>query len=221
MRFEQRRSSNPIRRCASGTRLRGPNDSRRIVAAPGAARPPSPEANFAPLDRLLQAAYHATMRPASFFAPVASILKAVAHRHGIETPLFEHRLRRRWSEIVGDQLAAHTRPDLIRFKKLYLIVENSVWLQQLTFLKPALLEKINEAAGSQLVSDIIFRVGEISSEPQEAHRHDDEDPRPADPSPESLAQAAAHAAAVKDPDLRARLIVVMAQALSLRRPPSK
>src|SRR5439155_22659162 len=107
------------------------------------------------------------------------------------------------------------------FKKLYLIVENSVWLQQLTFLKPTLLEKINQEAGSQLVSDIILRVGEISSEPQEAHGQDDEDPRLTDPSPESLAQAADHAAAVKDPDLRARLIVVMAQALSLRRPSSK
>ena len=106
------------------------------------------------------------MRPASFFAPVASILKAVAHRHGIETPLFEHRLRRRWSEIVGDQLAAHTRPDLIRFKKLYLIVENSVWLQQLTFLKPTLIEKINAAAGGPVVSDIVLRVGELARAPR-------------------------------------------------------
>lgn len=161
------------------------------------------------------------MRRGSFFAPISSILTNLAPRFGMEAKLLEWRLRRHWSEIAGEQIASHTRPDQIRFKKLYLIVENSVWLQQLTFLKPALLEKINEAAGSQLVSDIIFRVGEISSEPQEAHGHDDEDPRLADPSPESLAQAAAHAAAVKDPDLRERLIVVMAQALSLRRPPSK
>ena len=140
----------------------------------------------------------------------------------MEAKLLEWRLRRHWSDIAGEQIASHTRPDQIRFKKLYLIVENSVWLQQLTFLKPTLLEKINEAAGSQIVSDIIFRVGEVSSEPREVQRLDDEVPRLADPSPETLAQAAAHAAAVKDPDLRARLIAVMAQALSLRgRPPSK
>ena len=161
------------------------------------------------------------MRRGGFFAPVSSILTNLAPRFGMEAKLLEWRLRRHWPEIAGEQIASHTRPDQIRFKKLYLIVENSVWLQQLTFLKPTLLEKINQEAGSQFVSDIILRVGEISSEPQEAHRQDDEDPRLADPSPESLAQAAAHAAAVKDPDLRARLMAVMARALSLRGgPPS-
>lgn len=134
----------------------------------------------------------------------------------------EWRLRRHWLEIAGEQIAAHTRPDQIRFKKLYLIVGNSVWLQQLMFLKPTLLEKINEAAGSQLVSDIVFRVGEILSEPREMQGHDDEAPQLVDPSSETIAQAAAHAVSVKDPDLRARLVAVMAQALSFRdRPPSK
>lgn len=156
------------------------------------------------------------MRRGSFFASVSSILTNIAPRFGMEAKLMEWRLRRHWLEIAGEQIAAHTRPDQIRFKKLYLIVGNSVWLQQLMFLKPTLLEKINEAAGSQLVSDIMFRVGEVSSEPREVQGHDDEAPRQVDPSPESLAQATTHAAAVKDPDLRARLIAVMAQALSLR-----
>ncbi len=156
------------------------------------------------------------MRRGSFFASVSSILTNLAPRLGMEAKLLEWRLRRHWSEIAGEQIAAHTRPEQIRFKKLYLIVENSVWLQQLTFLKPTLLEKITEAAGSQLVSDIIFRVGEIASEPREAHRHNDEPLRLADPSPESLDQAAAHAVSVKDPDLRARLIAVMANALAWR-----
>ena len=161
------------------------------------------------------------MRRGSFFAPVSSILTNLAPRFGMEAKLLEWRLRRHWSDIAGEQIAMHTRPDQIRFKKLYLIVGNSVWLHQLTFLKPTLLERINEAAGSQLVSDIIFRVGEVSSEPREVQKLDDEALRMTDPSPESLAQAAAHAAAVKDPDLRARLIAVMAQALSLRGgPPS-
>jgi len=171
------------------------------------------------LDPSLPSAYHATMRPSSFFAPVASILKAVAHRHGIETPLFEHRLRRRWSEIVGDQLAAHTRPDLIRFKKLYLIVENSIWLQQLTFLKPTLIAKINAAADGPVVSDIVLRVGEIARAPREGERQmGGGDPDEAGATPESVAQAAARAATVKDPELRELLTMVIANAPSPRPP---
>ncbi|MCH7566792.1 MAG: DUF721 domain-containing protein [Nitrospirae bacterium] len=100
------------------------------------------------------------------FDSVASILRSVLRRHGLGTKLLEYRLQQRWPEIAGEQIATHTRPDQIRFKKLYLIVDNSVWLQQLTFLKPALLEKIHAAAGSlegQGVTDIVFRVGEVSS----------------------------------------------------------
>lgn len=156
------------------------------------------------------------MRPTSFFASLASILKAVAHRHGIETPLFEHRLRRRWPEIVGDQLAAHTRPDLIRFKKLYLIVENSVWLQQLTFLKPTLIEKINAAADGPVVSDIVLRVGEIRREGKEVrgskceveHRTSN-----LEPSATIREEAETRAAAVTDPELREHLTMVIANAL--------
>src|SRR5436309_16138294 len=103
------------------------------------------------------------MRRGSFFAPVSSILTNLAPRFGMEAKLLEWRLRRHWHEIAGDQIASHTRPDQIRFKKLYLTVENSVSLQQITFLKPALLEKINETPSSQLISDIIFRFIAVSS----------------------------------------------------------
>lgn len=159
------------------------------------------------------------MRPTSFFASIASILKAVVHRHGIETPLFEYRLRRRWSEIVGEQLAAHTRPDQIRFKKLYLIVENSVWLQQLTFLKPTLIEKINAWADGPILSDILLRVGEIRREREEVRRarfEGEQRTSNVEHSTSLREEAETHAAAVTDPELRERLTMVIANALSPR-----
>ena len=159
------------------------------------------------------------MRPSSFFASIASVLKAIAHRHGIETPLFEHRLRRRWPEVVGEQLAAHTRPDQIRYKKLYLIVESSVWLQQLTFLKPTLVEKINAAADGPVVSDIVLRVGEIRREREDVRRAMfDVELRTSnfEPSAPLREEAETHAASVTDPELRERLTMVIANALSTR-----
>lgn len=61
-------------------------------------------------------------------------------------------------------MASHTWPAQIRFKKLYLIVRNSVWLQQLTFLKPVLLAKLQAESGTGSITDIAFRVGEIPGE---------------------------------------------------------
>lgn len=149
-----------------------------------------------------------------------TILAGLAHRLGLESKLFEARLRRSWREPAGEAIAAHTRPDQVRFKKLYIHVQNSVWLQQLTFLKPVLLQKVNALAGQPLVTDIVLRIGEGFTEyadaaPLEASKA----PEPA-PSPELLAETARHTASIHDPSLREQLATVIAHALSRRDPPS-
>jgi len=166
----------------------------------------------------------------SFFDSVASVLSSIARRHGMESKLLEHKLLRNWHEIAGEPVASHTRPDHIRFKKLYLVVENSVWLQHLTFLKPELIGKINEAAGSGMITDVVLRVGSVAGKEEVRSSKFEVEPETPDHElrtsnlepPASLQEeAAAHAAAVTDPELRARLANVMAHALSQRQPPSK
>ena len=101
------------------------------------------------------------MRPSGSLDSFSIILSGLAKRLGLQTHLFEVRLQQQWREIIGEPVGSHTWPVQVRFKKLYLIVRNSVWLQQLMFLKPTLLAKVNEQAGSELITDIAFRVGEI------------------------------------------------------------
>ncbi|MGC3974067.1 MAG: DUF721 domain-containing protein [Nitrospira sp.] len=160
------------------------------------------------------------MRGQSRLDSFGTILAGVAHRLGLESKLFEARLRRHWPEIVGEPIATHTRPDQIRFKKLHVYVHNSVWLQQLTFLKPVLLEKVNGMAGETLVTEIILRIGEFSAErnvsPPAAPV---EEPVP-QPSAELLRQTALHTQGIQDPALREQLAAVMAQALSMTPPDS-
>ena len=100
------------------------------------------------------------------FDPFGHILSGLAKRLGLESRLVELRLQHRWHEIVGEPMASHTWPTQIRFKKLYLIVRNSVWLQQLTFLKPTLLIKIQAESTAESVTDIAFRVGELPPDVQ-------------------------------------------------------
>ena len=179
------------------------------------------------------------MPPGSSFTALASTLESVAERFGLSSMLLEQRLQQRWADIVGDAVAAHTRPDAIRFKKLYLIAENSVWLQQLTFLKPSLLEKITAAAGKPAVVDIVLRVGEVGtsrvsarlegageigrirdhvnvseSEPERLRTSHDS-PRP---SAEVMAEAACHTQRIADTELRAHFTEVMARAVTNRAP---
>jgi hypothetical protein len=137
---------------------------------------------------------------------------------GLETKLLESRLRREWPDIVGEQIAAHTRPEQIRFKKLLIHVRHSVWLQQLTFLKPVLLQKINDAAGGSLVSELVLRIGDVPAHSaQEANPVQIMSPS-VEPSSEVKVQAELYAQAVQDPSLREHLASVMAQALTRSTP---
>jgi hypothetical protein len=163
------------------------------------------------------------MSPRGFFTPFGSVLASLAQRYGLGTKLLEYKLHQHWGMIAGDAVAAHTRPDTIRFKKLYLFVENSVWLQHLTFLKPALIERINASAGHLVVSDIVLRVGEVHQSARQKEKGKNEEERlSVTPPAETVAEAAAYAEPVTDPDLRTRLAQVIAQALSTpQRPPER
>lgn len=146
----------------------------------------------------------------------STILSGLAKRLGLQSHLFELRLQQQWREIIGEPIALHTWPAQVRFKKLYLLVRNSVWLQQLTFLKPTLLAKLNKEAGAEVITDIALRVGEIPAFIQDAAT-----PTPVLQMPSvsevALVEATAHAAAIQDPELRNRLTQVMAEAFSRSR----
>lgn len=149
-----------------------------------------------------------------------TILAGLAHRLGLESKLFEARLRRQWPDIVGEPIATHTRPDQIRFKKLYVFVRNSVWLQQLTFLKPVLLQKVNETAGQALVTEIVLRIGDCAADPSPAVHHAAPEPTPAEPAAELLNEAAFHTQGIQDQALRRQLAAVMVQSLIRTESPS-
>lgn len=157
------------------------------------------------------------------FTAVNQTLSMVIREHGLEAKVFEHRLRRQWPDIVGDRVAAHTRPDGIRFKKLYVVAQHSVWLQQLVFLKPVLLDTINAAAGRPLISDIVLRVGEVPESLQEqapgAQDGQPEAGKRVTPDEETVALAAGMAEAIHDPTLRAALTAVISKGLTWQRRP--
>jgi Dna[CI] antecedent DciA-like protein len=151
------------------------------------------------------------MRGLGSIDSLSCILEGVARRLGLESKLLESRLRRNWVSIVGEPIASNTWPDQIRYKKLYLLVHNSVWLHQLTFLKPTLLHNLNGVAGGELVTDIVLRVGEIPSRAAaSATTHPIDDTFPT-VSEVILAEASSHVSAIHDPDLRLRFTEVISR----------
>ena len=64
-----------------------------------------------------------------------------------------------WDKAVGAYNAAKARPDSIKNGRLTVLVASPVWIDHFGYLKAQFVEKINEALGTPLVKDIVFRVG--------------------------------------------------------------
>jgi predicted nucleic acid-binding Zn ribbon protein len=107
------------------------------------------------------------MAKAQSLIEASQVLQRLIAQYGLAGPLAEHRLREHWAGIVGNQIAVHAQPDKVRFHKLYLSVDSPAWMQELTFLKPTLLDKVNSAldrfqAGFH-IQEIILQLGPSTS----------------------------------------------------------
>jgi hypothetical protein len=118
---------------------------------------------------------------------------------GLTAKLDEHRLISAWPRIVGPQIAAHTAPREVRAKTLWVVVDSSTWLHELTLLKPLLLEKLAPHAGRAVVRDVRFVIGEI---PEPARTDPPASPAPEGLTPDEESAVDQSVSAISDPDIR-------------------
>jgi predicted nucleic acid-binding Zn ribbon protein len=89
---------------------------------------------------------------------VDSLLDRVADRLGgprtdVVAAIFGH-----WNELVGESVAARSRPVSLRDGRLLVIAEDGAWATQLRFLTADLIGRISEKVGPGTVSEITIRV---------------------------------------------------------------
>jgi predicted nucleic acid-binding Zn ribbon protein len=88
------------------------------------------------------------------FVAVGDILAGVMRSMGLEKRLLERRVIENWPELAGPDIARFAKAMRVQRGILYLKVESAAWSQELLFLKPKILERVNERFGSGLVRDI-------------------------------------------------------------------
>jgi len=88
------------------------------------------------------------------FTPLGEVLAGVVRSMGLESRLQERRVVEDWPELAGPDLSRFSRALRVQRGVLYLKVESSAWGQELQFLKPMIVERVNERYGSRLIHDI-------------------------------------------------------------------
>jgi hypothetical protein len=96
------------------------------------------------------------------------LARALRKRH-VPFQLEDRQLREAWEKAVGPQIASQSRPEHLRREIMLVKVANSVWLQQLHFLKEEIIGKMNNVLGKTSVKDIRFVIGQLPASPDQDH----------------------------------------------------
>lgn len=101
---------------------------------------------------------------------IGGILEKVLKNLGISGQLKLIRIMSQWEKIFGPPISRITFPRDLKGKTLFVDVQDSVWLQQLTFMDKMIMDKVNQRLNSKAVEKIHFSVGIIPEriEPVEA-----------------------------------------------------
>jgi len=88
------------------------------------------------------------------FWGIGDLVRAGLRRVGLEGAVAERTALAIWPEVVGDRTAAATRPTLVRDGILYVACRDSLWAQEIHFLRPIMVRKLNERIGREVIKEI-------------------------------------------------------------------
>ena len=85
---------------------------------------------------------------------VSGVVARLLRGLGLEDGLRGWRAVEGWPETVGPNLARRTRAVEYRDGTLLVEVEGSAWMQEMSLLKPQLIQRINARLGADVVRDV-------------------------------------------------------------------
>lgn len=84
---------------------------------------------------------------------LANYFKAI----GLTDKLAETKVLSKWEELMGEAVAARTKKKYIKDDILFLELNSSVMRDELQQEKDAIIKKINECAGFELIKDLFLK----------------------------------------------------------------
>jgi predicted nucleic acid-binding Zn ribbon protein len=89
--------------------------------------------------------------------PIGSLLHQFLRSTKLEEGYAEYKLKKSWNTLLGVTVARKTKSLQIRKRKLYVTLHSSVVRNELEMMKDTLLPRLNEAAGMNVIDEIILR----------------------------------------------------------------
>ncbi|HJR45239.1 MAG TPA: DUF721 domain-containing protein [Actinomycetota bacterium] len=93
-------------------------------------------------------------RPDDGPQPLRGLLSGAAGRFGLDDAMSTGALWKRWSEIVGADVAAHAAPTSLRGGVLRVRADSPVWAHEIGYLVEEIRTRANEALGAPAVTEV-------------------------------------------------------------------
>jgi predicted nucleic acid-binding Zn ribbon protein len=88
---------------------------------------------------------------------IDSLLQQFVKANRLEKGLAEYRLMKSWKDLLGITVAKKTKSLKIQNRKLFVTLYSSVVRNELSMIKESLIPKLNEAAGMDVIDDVVLR----------------------------------------------------------------
>ena len=86
-----------------------------------------------------------------------SLLSQFVKSNKLEIGLAEYRLIKSWKDLLGVTVARKTRSLKVYKRTLFVSLNSSVVRNELEMIKDSLIPRLNEAAGMNVIDEIVFR----------------------------------------------------------------
>jgi hypothetical protein len=145
------------------------------------------------------------IRKRTFPQAAGSILNGALREMGLSSSLARQSIVVRWPEIVASAVAKHARAERLVGDTLYVVVDSSVWMNELSAIRLTLLDKLNAWLGPGIPKIREIRFGQVSWRRGELKEANDQ-PAPSsakvEPDEKSLRISRSNINLVKDEEVR-------------------
>ena len=85
---------------------------------------------------------------------ISDLLNMYLRREGLETPLLQKRAIDAWDTIMGAPITRYTGEKYIKNQTLFVKITNPALRQDLSMMCTRIVQRINQAVGSQVITDV-------------------------------------------------------------------
>ena len=88
---------------------------------------------------------------------LGEVIREMLSSYRLEGKLRQARIIEAWPEVTGKMITQHTRDLYIKGRTLFVKLDSPALKTELSYSKSQIVDSLNEAAGGEVIKDIVFR----------------------------------------------------------------